>query len=109
MLAPGCCEIEVEIERTRIEARDTLPTGKTSIEVETHIATPRGAAAVTIRVNGKEVATGTVPRTAPLAFTANDAFDVGIDSYSPVSAAYFDRAPFQFNGHIGKLDIKYLH
>lgn len=98
-----------EIERTRIDARDTLPTGKTSIEVETHIATPRGAAAVTLRVNGKDVATGIVPRTAALAFTANDAFDVGTDSYSPVSAAYFDRAPFRFNGHIGKLDIKYLH
>ena len=67
------------------------------------------AAAVTLRVNGKDVATGIVPRTAALAFTANDAFDVGTDSYSPVSAAYFDRAPFRFNGHIGKLDIKYLH
>ncbi len=98
-----------EIERTRIEARDALPTGKATIEVETHIATPRGAAAVTIRVNGKEVATGTVPRTAALAFTANDAFDVGTDSYSPVSAAYFDRAPFAFNGRIGRLDIRYLH
>ena len=78
-------------------------------EVETRIAAPRGAADVVIRVDGKEVAKGRVPRTAALAFTANDAFDVGMDSYSPVSEAYFDRKPFKFNGRIDSVQIKYLH
>lgn len=96
-----------QIERTRIEVAN-LPTGKVKIEVETRIAHPRGAAEIVIRVNGNEAAKGTVPRTATLAFTANDAFDVGMDSYSPVSEAYFDRAPFKFNGNIDKVQIKYL-
>jgi hypothetical protein len=59
------------------------------------------------RINGIEVAKGHVPRTAVLGFTANDAFDVGMDSYSPVSLAYFDRAPFKFNGQIDKMKISY--
>lgn len=97
-----------EIERTRIEARGALPMGKVKIEVETRVAAPRGAADVVIRLNGTEVAKGRVPRTAALAFTANDAFDVGMDSYSPVTLAYFDRAPFKFNGRIDKVHIKYV-
>jgi hypothetical protein len=97
-----------QIERTRLQVNN-LPTGKVTIEVETNIAHPRGSGEVTIRVNGREAAKGTVPRTAPLAFTANDAFDVGTDSFSPVSEAYFDRKPFTFNGNIDKVHIKYLH
>ena len=54
------------------------------------------------------MAQGKVPRSAALAFTANDAFDVGMDSYSPVSQAYFDRAPFKFNGRIDGVTINYL-
>lgn len=98
-----------EIERTRLASRDPLPTGKVKIEVETRIAAPRGAADVVIRVDGREVAKGRVPRTAALAFTANDAFDVGMDSYSPVSEAYYDRKPFRFNGRIDSVQIRYLH
>lgn len=97
-----------EIERTRIESTGTLPAGKVKIEVETRIAAPRGAADVVVRVAGTEVGRAKVPRTAVLAFTANDAFDVGTDSYSPVSQAYFDRKPFKFNGRIDRLHIKYL-
>ena len=97
-----------EIERTRIETKAPLPTGKVRIEVETRIAKPREAGDIIIRIDGKEVARGQVPRTAIWAFTTNDAFDVGQDSYSPVSPAYFDRAPFKFNGRIDALQIKYL-
>ncbi|MGH8659773.1 MAG: hypothetical protein ACREV4_15195 [Gammaproteobacteria bacterium] len=39
---------------------------------------------------------------------AHNAFDVGVDSYSPVSLVYFDRAPFKFNGKIAALPVKYL-
>ena len=61
-----------------------------------------------IRVNGQEVAKGRVPVTAALGFTANDTFDIGRDSYSPVSLAYFERAPFKFNGRIERVQIRYL-
>lgn len=97
-----------EVERTRLQAAG-LPTGRAKVEVETRIAAPRGAANVVIRVNGEQVAQGTVPRTAALTFTANDSFDVGTDIYSPVSQAYFDRKPFAFNGTIEEVEIQYLH
>lgn len=99
-----------EIERTRIESTAALPTGKVKVEVESRMSGPGHVKTVdvTIRLNGQEVTKGRVPRNAPLGFTANDAFDVGMDSYSPVSIAYFDRAPFKFNGKISAFEVKYL-
>lgn len=97
------------IERTRLETKAALPTGRVKIEVESRLTgAPGGPMAVTIRIDGKEVAQGIVPQTAKFAFTANDAFDVGMDSYSPVSDAYHTRAPFKFNGTIHTLVVKYL-
>jgi arylsulfatase len=99
-----------EIERTRVDSGAPLPTGKVKIEVESRLtaATRSAPMDVTISVNGEAVAKTTVPRTASLAFTANDAFDVGTDSYSAVSQAYFDRAPFKFNGVIESFEVKYV-
>jgi hypothetical protein len=99
-----------EIERTQISSTAPLPTGKVKIDVESRMEGTGHvkSVAVTIRVNGEVVATGRVPRNAPLLFTANDSFDLGMDSYSPVSLAYYDRAPFKFNGVIKSLDVKYL-
>ena len=99
-----------EIERTHVASSEPLPTGKVRIEVESRKESDKRGAPmdVEIRVNGKAVAQGKVPRTASLAFTANDAFDVGRDSYSPVSPAYFDRKPFAFNGKIDRLGVEYL-
>ena len=99
-----------EIERTQIKAKEKLGTGKARIEVETKLLAPHpGAPAqVTLKVDGKEVATGKVPITAPLAFTANDCLDVGSDLGSPVSLDYFDEAPFAFNGKLHKSTIKYV-
>ncbi|MBK0329510.1 hypothetical protein I5535_19755 [Rhodobacteraceae bacterium F11138] len=42
-----------------------------------------------------------------LIFSANAAFDIGHDSYSPVSEAYCDRKPFEFNGKIKQVKIAY--
>ena len=99
-----------EIERTQLETSAPLPTGKVKIEVETRKASGVRPAPldIVIRVDGKEVSKGRVPRSAALTFTANDAFDVGRDSYSPVSLAYFDRKPFAFNGTIRHLKVEYL-
>lgn len=99
-----------EIERTRLEAPVPPASGKVKIEVETRKVdkTHAGPLDVVIRIDGNEVAKGRVPRSAPLAFTANDAFDVGRDSYSPVSLSYFDRKPFAFNGKIEGLKVQYL-
>ncbi|HKE00979.1 MAG TPA: arylsulfatase [Planctomycetota bacterium] len=98
-----------ELERTKVRASEKLPTGKVTIEVETALVAPKpGAPAdVILRVNGKEVAKGRVPMTAPLLFTANDCLDIGCDLGSPVSLAYFDKAPFRFDGAIGEVHVAY--
>ena len=98
-----------EIQRTNIRAREKLPAGKVRIEVETAYAVlkPAGPLNVTMRVNGKVVAEGKVPVSAPLLFTANDCFDIGTDLGSPVSLDYFDKAPFKFNGAIDHVHVKY--
>ena len=62
---------------------------------------------MTLQVNGKEVAKGRIPVSAPVGFTANDCLDVGIDLGSPVSIDYFERAPFKFNGSIAAVRVKY--
>jgi arylsulfatase len=99
-----------EINRTHIRATEKLPTGKVQIEVSTKYAVkrPAGPLDVTIKVNGKEVAKGQVPVSAPLMFTANDCLDIGTDLGSPVSVDYFENAPFAFNGKINTVHVKYL-
>jgi hypothetical protein len=51
-------------------------------------------------VDGKVVAEGEVPISAPLLFIANECLDIGVALGSPVSLDYGDRAPFKFNGKI---------
>lgn len=98
-----------EIARTRIKASDKLAIGKAKIEVETTYVEhkPAGPLKVVLKVNGKEVASGVVPVSAPLAFTANDALDFGIDLGSPVGLEYYDQAPFKFNGRIEGARVEY--
>ena len=61
-----------------------------------------------LKVNGNEVASGVVPVSAPLIFTANDCLDFGIDLGSPVGIEYYDQAPFKFNGTIEGARVEYL-
>ncbi len=97
-----------EITRTKIKAKEKLPTGKVKVEVVSKLAGPIGGPMdVTLRVNGKSVAQGRVPRAMSLHFTSNATFDIGSDLDSPVSLDYFDQAPFAFNGTIGTTKIAY--
>lgn len=98
-----------QIERTRIESTRPLPSGKVRLEIETRRGKGQVAPLdVVIRANGEQIAAGKVPRAATVGFTPNDTFDVGMDNFSPVSDAYFDRAPFKFNGKIASMQVKYL-
>ena len=99
-----------ELHRTHIKAKSKLPAGKAKIEVETAYVErkPAGPLKVVLKVNGQEVASGVVPVSAPLGFTANDALDFGIDLGSPVGIEYYDQAPFEFNGKIEGAQVKYL-
>jgi len=99
-----------ELSRTQIKASGKLPKGDAKIEVITKYTEKRAAGPlnIVIKVNGKEVANGIVPVSAPLGFTANDCLDIGTDLGSPVSIDYFDNAPFKFNGTIDEVFVKYL-
>ncbi|MBR0902814.1 arylsulfatase [Bradyrhizobium liaoningense] len=94
------------IERTSVRATGKLAAGRHRIEVGTTIENPGAAATVVLSVDGKEVARAVVKRTVPVAFTASESFDVGIDLGSPVSLDYFDRRPFKFDGKIEKVVVK---
>jgi len=98
------------IQRTKIRAKQKLPVGRVKIEVETAYAVPKpgGPLNITMKVNGEVVATGQVPISAPLLFTANDCLDIGIAHGSPVSLAYYDKMPFKFNGTIEQVQVKYV-
>ncbi|MBP9191782.1 MAG: hypothetical protein KBF96_04465 [Ignavibacteria bacterium] len=95
------------IERYTGETKDALSEGKHLIEVVTNVLTPKplSEATVTINVDGKEQAVIKVGRTVPAAFTASESFNVGIDLGSPVSARYFEKAPFKFDGKINTVKI----
>jgi arylsulfatase A-like enzyme len=98
------------IMRTKIRAKEKLPVGKVKIEVETVYAEikPGGPLKISLNVNGKPFASGVVPVSAALAFTANDCLDIGVALGSPVSLDYHKKAPFKFNGTISKVNVKYI-
>jgi arylsulfatase len=99
-----------EIQRTQIKAKEKLSAGKVKIEVESKLAAPKPGSPldVSLKANGKVVAKGRVPITAPLTFTANDCLDIGSDLGSPVSLDYFESAPFSFNGKVISTQVTYL-
>jgi len=88
---------------------DIRPATWSPIVVETHYAEqrPAGPLDITIRVGSEVVATGQVPVSAPLLFTANDCFDIGVCLGSPVSDEYYDKAPFRFTGQIDRVHVAY--
>ncbi|MBB2940654.1 arylsulfatase [Actinoplanes lutulentus] len=97
------------VQRTRIRSDTRLPSGRTTIQIETTYAEakPAGPLAITLKVNGAVTAKGVVPVSAPLLFSANDCLDIGTCLGSPVSADYYDRAPFPFVGTIDHVHVKY--
>jgi arylsulfatase len=94
------------IERTTLRSAGKIAAGKRRIEVDTAIAQPGAPAEVVLRVDGTEVARGSVKRTVPAAFTASESFDVGVDLGSPMSEAYFERRPFRFDGKISAVTVE---
>jgi arylsulfatase A-like enzyme len=97
------------IQRTKLRAATPLPTGHRKIEVVTNYAElrPAGPLDITLKIDGDVVASGVVPISAPLLFTANDCLDVGTCLGSPVSLDYHKRAPFPFNGTINRMHVAY--
>lgn len=96
--------------RTKIRSAERLTAGRHQVEIRTEYAEvrPGGPLDVTLSVDGAEVASGVVPVSAPLLFTANDCLDIGTCLGGSVSLDYYDRAPFPFEGTIDTVEVRYL-
>lgn len=97
------------VQRTIIASSAPLAAGDHTVEIETGYVEPRpgGPLHVELRVDGTEVASGQVPVSAPLLFSANDCLDIGRAYGGAVSRAYADRMPFAFEGRIDRVHIAY--
>jgi arylsulfatase len=96
------------LERDKIKV-GRLPKGEVTIAYTMRTPPGRGVPAeLEFWINGKEVATGTVRRSVPAGFTVTETFDVGMDLNSPVADAYFDKAPFAFEGRLSRLHFENL-
>ena len=96
------------LRRTKVDV-GKLPVGDVKIEMEMH--TPAGwavPAELTFWINGEKVKEATIERTIPAGFTVSETFDIGMDTASPVADAYFEQAPFAFNGDLKRLLFKHF-
>jgi arylsulfatase len=93
------------VERFKIVGKDSLTPGKHIIRFELNYdggGVGKGGTG-TLFVDGKEVAKGRIEKTILGRFSADETFDTGEDTGSPVSDAY--TAPFRFRGTIKKVEV----
>lgn len=92
-------------EVTTIAAKDSLPVGKSVIEL--HLVYHGGGlgkgATITLIVNGRKVDEARLTHTVPRAYSFEEAFGVGQDTASPVGP--YD-APFIFRGTLERLELR---
>jgi hypothetical protein len=91
-------------EHFRWEGKQPLSPGKHTIGFDFTYDGPgvaKGGTGV-LKVDGKVVATRKIPHTVAYVFPADESFDVGIDTRTPVQDKDY-RVPFAFNGKINKL------
>ncbi len=96
----------VALERFRWEGPEALAPGKHTIEFDFKYDGPgfgKGGSGV-LSVDGKQVASKTIPHTIPFLMSIDETFDVGIDLRTPVDDNDY-QVPFAFNGTIKKLTI----
>ena len=92
--------------RYRVTSSENLPPGKSVVRVE--FAYDGGGlakgGAVTMFINEKKVGEGRVDKTIYARFSADETFDTGLDTGSPVSNLY--QSPFKFTGTLKKIEIE---
>ncbi|WP_231931094.1 arylsulfatase [Botrimarina hoheduenensis] len=96
------------IEQYVARCSQPLAAGTHRVEVITRIARLGGAGTVAILVDNKQVAAVDLKRTTPVAFSASETFDVGVDLGSVVSASYEGRRPFEFSGVIDRVEVELI-
>lgn len=93
------------VDRTSVGGQDALAPGKHTIEVSFKYdggGMGKGVLA-TLTVDGKKVAEQTLTRTIPVRVSADETFDVGEDTGTPVSEHY--HVPFRFTGTLNKIVV----
>ncbi|AGA27071.1 arylsulfatase [Singulisphaera acidiphila] len=93
-------------DRYKVSGSERLAPGKHSIRVEFKYdggGLGKGGV-VTLLVDAQKVAEGRVEKTISGRFSADETFDTGLDTGSPVSDAY--ESPFQFTGTIQRVEIE---
>ena len=97
----------LDLARPRIEAPDALAAGKHTIEFVFTYDGPglgKGGTGV-IKVDGAEVASGTLPHTLPFSLEASETFDIGSDTGTGVDDADYV-SPFPFTGTLANVTLK---
>jgi hypothetical protein len=96
----------LNMDRTRIAAKDALKPGKHTVLVKFDFPgkQPGGPADVTLLVDGKETAKERIKKTIPLRISLDETMDIGEDAGTPVSEEY--KVPFTFKGTLGKVVVE---
>ena len=99
--------VQLTTERFRWEGPTALTPGKHTIVFDFKYDGPgfgKGGTGV-LSVDGKEVASKTMPWTIPFLVTFDESFDVGVDTRTGVDDNDY-QVPFRFTGKLDKLTIK---
>jgi arylsulfatase len=94
--------------RYKVASPERLPPGPATIRLDFKYdggGVGKGGTAA-LFVNDKKVAEGRVDKTVLGRFSADETFDVGMDTGSPVSTAY--QSPFKFAGTLKKVEIDFV-
>jgi arylsulfatase len=92
--------------RYRVSSTETIPPGKQVLSAEIKVdkeGKMGTGGTVTLRLGKKKIGEGRFEKQVPYYFTANETFDVGCDTCSPVSDMY--ESPFAFTGEILKVMV----
>jgi hypothetical protein len=97
------------LERFRWEGQAALMPGKHTIVFDFKCASPAPGAGGTgiLSVDGKVVATNSIPHTIPFVETIYETFDVGVDTRTGVDDNDY-QPPFRFTGTIDKLTVELI-
>ncbi len=92
------------LERYKVTSSEKLPPGQATIRVEFNYDGGIGeGATVALFANDRKVGEARIAKTVPGRFSADETFDIGMDTGSPVSEDYV--SPNAFTGTIKKVEI----
>jgi len=94
----------LSVDRYKITSNEALPPGPVTIKFDfTYIGVIPGKGGIgKLFINGKEVGSGRIDKTIPGRFSADETFDTGLDTGSPVGSY---TSPFPFNGTMKSVKI----